>query len=308
MAEEATNPDAEEEITSDATGVAEEAQAQGDQTDGDDTETDAEAEASAEADDDTEEIDHDGERYRVPKALKDAFLRQADYTRKTQEVAETRKALEAWQGQVEQQAKAVAETMDQRVKLAMVTTQIDQMADIDWGQYAQTYGADRAVAAMAQVQTLRDQRTTLEREIQAKESELTSNAIAREEAVLREAEQTLAREIQGFGPQLITDVGRTALALGFSAEEVKASFLSDDGTPDTRTFKALARLAKAEARVAELEAKQTKAQTAEKVAKVQPAKTVSANAGQYKAGLNDDLPVDEWLRRRNAELAKAGRR
>ena len=31
----------------------------------------------------SEEVEHEGRRYRVPKALKDAFLRHADYTRKT---------------------------------------------------------------------------------------------------------------------------------------------------------------------------------------------------------------------------------
>ena len=32
---------------------------------------------------DDEEIDYEGEKYKVPKKLKDAFLRQADYTVKT---------------------------------------------------------------------------------------------------------------------------------------------------------------------------------------------------------------------------------
>jgi hypothetical protein len=40
------------------------------------------------------EIEYDGERYQVPKKLEKAFLQEADYTRKTQEVAKQRQVLE----------------------------------------------------------------------------------------------------------------------------------------------------------------------------------------------------------------------
>jgi hypothetical protein len=45
--------------------------------------------------DDSVEVEYEGEKVKVPAKVKDALLRQADYTRKTQEVAETRKAIEA---------------------------------------------------------------------------------------------------------------------------------------------------------------------------------------------------------------------
>lgn len=45
--------------------------------------------------DDSVEVEYEGEKLKVPAKVKDALLRQADYTRKTQEVAETRKAIEA---------------------------------------------------------------------------------------------------------------------------------------------------------------------------------------------------------------------
>src|SRR5262245_52574677 len=41
----------------------------------------------------SEEIEHDGRKYLVPKALRPLLLMQADYTRKTQEVAEQRRAV-----------------------------------------------------------------------------------------------------------------------------------------------------------------------------------------------------------------------
>lgn len=47
----------------------------------------AEAPAPGDPDgDDTEEVEHDGQVYRIPRALKGAFLMHGDYTRKTQEL------------------------------------------------------------------------------------------------------------------------------------------------------------------------------------------------------------------------------
>ncbi len=37
-------------------------------------------------------------------------------------------------------------------------------------------------------------------------------------------------------------------------------------------------------------------------------KAVGQRAGGYKPGLDDSLPMDEWVRRRNAQLAKAAAR
>ena len=49
----------------------------------------------SEPEDDTEEVDYEGKKYRVPKDIKDALLRQSDYTRKTQELAEHRNQVSA---------------------------------------------------------------------------------------------------------------------------------------------------------------------------------------------------------------------
>jgi hypothetical protein len=56
------------------------------------------------SDDDSEEVDYEGEKYKLPKKLKDALLRQQDYTQKTQQVAEQRRAIEAQAQQVQQHA------------------------------------------------------------------------------------------------------------------------------------------------------------------------------------------------------------
>jgi hypothetical protein len=75
-----------------------------DETDDDDGEGNPDADQADDEDDDGEEVEWEGNQYRLPKGIKDALLRQADYTRKTQEVAETRREAEAAKVAVYQQA------------------------------------------------------------------------------------------------------------------------------------------------------------------------------------------------------------
>lgn len=63
--------------------------------------------------DDSEEVEHEGKTYRVPKDLKDSFLRHSDYTRKTQELAQER--------QVVHQTYAQANESIQQVQTAQQT-------------------------------------------------------------------------------------------------------------------------------------------------------------------------------------------
>lgn len=60
-----------------------------------------EPEVKAEVPEDDEEIEIKGERYKVPKAIKESIMLQADYTKKTMALAEERKALEAEKGKID---------------------------------------------------------------------------------------------------------------------------------------------------------------------------------------------------------------
>lgn len=306
MSEERDQPVAEEGVTPEPVeGVADEANAQGDNT----PELDDDGNPiEAAAEDDTEEIEHEGEKYRVPKALKESFLRQADYTRKTQEVAETRRALEARASEVAQQAEVQRATYEDRVRLTVFDQQLEQLDGIDWGARAREVGAEQALAEMSSVNQIKAQRDALAGSITAKEAEFVRSSEQATANALREANEVLSREVQGFGPDLVKQVAQTAETFGFTAQELRESFVGVDGKADTRVFKAFAQLATALAENERLKTTQNKANTAQKVAAVKPATTVRPNAGQFKAGLDDSLPPDEWTRRRNAMLEKQARR
>jgi hypothetical protein len=162
---------------------------------------------------------------------------------------------------------------------------------------------------MASWQQYRDAKAELEGAIAQTETETRQISERSSANAIAQADQVLSREIEGWSPQLVQDLaGYAAKEFGITPQELRESVVNPDGTPDTRTFKVLARLHKAERELAQLKASQTKAQNAAKVAAVTPAKAVGQRAGGYKPGLDDSLPSDEWLRRRNAQLAKAGGR
>jgi hypothetical protein len=310
LSEERDQPVADEPVEgAPAEGVADEAHAQGD--DQPELDEDGNPVEPEPAEEDGEEIELGDAKYKLPKAvakeLREGTLRQADYTRKTQEVAEVRKQLESRAAEITQQAEAQAKTLEARVQLATVEQALKQYGELDWNAYAETYGERAAVVAQAQWRQLETAKSDLQQQITDQENEHRLSSERVTATALQEAHEVLSREVQGYGPELVQKVAQTAGVYGFSPQELRDSLVGADGKADVRSFKILAELAELRDFKAKTEAKNTKAQTAEKVAAVKPAATVKPNAGQYKAGLNDDLPADEWVRRRNAELAKRGR-
>ncbi|HJP69560.1 MAG TPA: hypothetical protein VJ846_11715, partial [Sphingomicrobium sp.] len=76
-----------------------------------------------------EEIERGGKKAKIPSWLKPELMMQADYTRKTQELAEARRAFEAERGAIHHatQTERAAEA-----NLAMIDQQIGHYSTIDW--------------------------------------------------------------------------------------------------------------------------------------------------------------------------------
>ena len=304
MENDATNPvDAEDDAVLDAPEV--DADSYSDGTD--QAETDGAEDGQPE--DDTEEVDWDGTKYRIPKALKPGLLMQADYTRKTQELAEQRRHVEQHVQSLSQQAELQQATLEHRVNLRTVELQLQEFKNTNWANYRAQYGYDEEQAAKDRWQEYKDARVELQETIAKTETETRQMSERSSANAIAQADQVLSREIEGWSPQLVQDLaGYAATEFGITPQELRDSVVNPDGTADTRTFKVLARLHRAETELAKLKGQATKAQQAAKQAAVTPAKAVGQRAGGYKPGLDDSLPADEWLRRRNAQLAKAGAR
>lgn len=88
--------------------------------------------------DDTEEVEHEGKTYRVPKELKESFLRQSDYTRKTQELAQERQVVHQTYAQATQsiqQVQAAQETLMQFAQHMVGSPPPLELAEANPGEY-----------------------------------------------------------------------------------------------------------------------------------------------------------------------------
>lgn len=173
---------------------------------------------SVESDD--EEIEHEGAKYKVPKPLKEAFLRQADYTTKTQTLAEERRGLEAERQQLAAQQQFQQQHIKDVAKVMSIDERLEQFRQIDWNAAmdADPVGAMKLDRQMRELQQQRTQVVQFIEQTQARTSYESQQATARRNA---EAAQELAREIKGFGtPEVTKALKDTGKAFGYKPEEL----------------------------------------------------------------------------------------
>jgi len=236
-----------------------------------------------------EEIEHEGRKYLVPKALKPLLLMQADYTRKTQEVAEQRRAVLAERQALQQTSQAELDTYARATTLA---GQLAQYQQVDWRAWhdSDPFAASAATSeynmlrdahqqALGQLSQLHGQRTFLAQQDIARRMEAGRNA--------------LAKEIPGWSDDLKARLIGFAAGYGFSRDEL------DDLEADPRVAKVL-HAAFSGSSAAETARKVHNTLAAQQV---QPAASVKAR-GAPPGGLDDRLSADEWMRRRNAQTRK----
>ena len=73
----------------------------------------------------------DGTKVQVPKSAKDAFMKNADYTQKTQSLSEQRKALEADRQRCQQAIKMQTQCTDADSNVRVIDAQLAQFEVID---------------------------------------------------------------------------------------------------------------------------------------------------------------------------------
>jgi hypothetical protein len=177
-------------------------------------------ETPAPAEEEHEEIDFDGAKYRVPKKLKDGFLMQADYTRKTQEVAAERKALETAQQTVKQQAEVSQAHAVDVGRYTIIGEQLAQYDKIDWTTLNQQ-DPFKAQELFQQRQLLKEQRDGLVARIQENEhkrSQETQQDFAKRYA---ETNESLGREIKGWNQDLANKLADFARQNGATDQDIR---------------------------------------------------------------------------------------
>jgi hypothetical protein len=251
----------------------------------------AEAEPADEGADDTFEVELDGQIHTIPAALKGAFLRQADYTRKTQELAEHRRAAEAERQALAERTHAVGQVSRDQVTLAALDHQIEDFADIDWQAYA-AQDPQAAQTLWGRLQGLAQARERLAYAVSHHEERSQLQAAREAAEQMAETGRTLQREIEGWSPEVASKLVEYAQAFGVTKEELAQM-------ADPRLWKLLHKAYRAD----ETGQQEGAADRAAQAQAVRPAVLVSGAAASG-GGVRDELATKEWMARRNAQMAK----
>lgn len=175
----------------------------------------------APVEDSLEEIDwEDGQKYRVPKTLKEGFLRQQDYTRKTQELAELRKHAAA-AVETSQMAQAFEQaTSDERKQLARVESELERYKAVDWSNLdVETY-----IKAKHQMDTLKEQASEMHQRLGQKAQQFANWRTQQAHQLLQSGEHFLKQAIPNWGDDAKKEVFSQALQAGYTEDELKQVF------------------------------------------------------------------------------------
>ena len=235
------------------------------------TEDEPEAKAEDEPEEEGEEIEVDGEKYVVPAKLKDAFLKNKDYTEKTQKVAAERKELEERQKAVQQSEQLNRAMFSKAVEIQAIDNQIEAYKNIDWQALANS-DPSQAVKLDLSLRGLQAQRAKAERDLQEAVTLERQATGQRRQQMLERGASELSRDIKGWGPELSKSIAETGRSHGYSDAEL------EQVTP--RDIKVLNK-----ARLWD-ELMKSKSETAKKVADVKPVTVKTARSTQQTQSSN----------------------
>lgn len=240
------------------------------------------------------DVEYEGKAYKLPPELKDALLRAADYTRKTQEVAEQRKTVEAKMAEAQAAYQTSQEVIEARAVAHHIDSQLKQYENVNWNAL-ENEDPMEAMRHWRQFQQLQQQRGQVAQYLDKTQNELSEKAAQETDKRLRETRAFAEKELKGWSPELDNKITEFAIKdLGFTVDSLRGAY-----SPQVYKTLYLAHLGHIALQ------KQTAAPKPSAPA-AQPLTKVTTRANPPPSGLDDRLSMDEWTKRRNAQLAKKG--
>jgi hypothetical protein len=269
-----------------------------------------------EGEEDLEDYEFEGKKLSIPKSARDILdkgvMRQADYTRKTQGLADDRRAYEAEKASNDALFEDKVKVREMQSQIAALDEAINQghanFQNIDWAALKTLPDGDmRLQQAQIELRNLEnarhriaEQQTKLKGEMDDKTK---ASGLVQQQAtakLIEQREAALAKDIPGW-TKLRPEVEAFAVKNGVTKAEL-------DATPDPRILKMLyfAKLGQ--------EAQQrgrSAAALEPDSAPVRPATTLTApSSGKVSTSSKDSLrqSPEAWARARNAEIAARNQR
>lgn len=165
------------------------------------------------------EVTFEGKAYRLPPEIEKSLLRQADYSRQSQAVAESKK-------DYAQRIESANKLIEGAEKFAEVIAegktidaQLEGYKAVDWNTLERDDPARASLLAVKFLQ-LQQTRTSLDSKAQAIERELADGRSKDQAAKQAEMLKVLAKEFPGWGDEAGERVTKYALKSGYTPQEV----------------------------------------------------------------------------------------
>jgi hypothetical protein len=195
----------------------------------------AEAESAPETEgveSDLAELDWEGEKYRVPSKLKDAFMRNEDYTRKSQDLAEQRRSVEQVR-EIAQQAQVSAAFNDsiaqESQQLSVIDAYMQQATKVDWSQMS----TDQMLRHKVEIDSVKEQRSAIVQALNEKRAKFQDEFKAKMSGLRLKSRELASKAISGFSEKTEAEMRTYAIGEGLTEAEVDNVFL------DPRSYKVI---------------------------------------------------------------------
>lgn len=189
-----------------------------------------EAPEEPEATEEPDIVEFDGKKLEIPKGTPPELVEsvksmaadlKADYTRKTQEVAEGRKFVQSRVEAIQQQEQMLSANFQKAVELKAVTDRIAQFEQLDWDSLA-TEDPAQATRLNVAYQKLQREAQTLRGQLQQQEAQRQQAIAQTKQEALQEAFKELQRRIPKWTADTGKQISEHAQKYGFTAEELSA--------------------------------------------------------------------------------------
>lgn len=243
-------------------------------------------------------VEYNGKSYSLPPELRDALLRQADYTRKTQELAGQRRAFEAEREGHRREAAAMRGHLHDAARIVALNDHLAQLDKVDWPALQ---GQDPARAAQLwqqriQIRTLRDRAARAWTQRDQDQASQTQRETARRAG---QVHAHLSRLIADWSPGLDAKLAGYGIANGLSQKEISQAALQNP------SFVLL--LHKAH-QFDEAERKKKTKQTFDAAQAARPVTRVGGGGGTAQRRTTDSsgdtLSTEEWAKRERERMRK----
>jgi len=193
-------------------------------------ETETTTEVSTETDDGLADIDWEGQTLRIPKGLKEAVMRTDDYTRKTQELAEQRRAVEQLReaAQTRQTEAAFHDSVaEENREIAIIDAYLSQASKMD----VSSMDMNQLFRHKMELDSVKERRASIVQSITDKRNKYNSELSAKIQELRGKSRELASKSIQGFSEETEKAMREYAKAEGLADTEI------DNVLLDPRSYK-----------------------------------------------------------------------